>query len=137
LIEFINKNYRGGMSRSEAIFEGIHVRLRPIFLTTLTTSLGLFPMAIGFPNYSVIWGTMASTFVTGLLAATALTLIIIPVFWDLTQELQDWYERERKAVRKAKAKRIYQQFKQENRIRKGDIRGIRPRSKTAKKAVSG
>jgi HAE1 family hydrophobic/amphiphilic exporter-1 len=137
LIEFINKNYRGGMSRSEAIFEGIHVRLRPIFLTTLTTSLGLFPMAIGFPNYSVIWGTMASTFVTGLLAATALTLIIIPVFWDLTQELQDWYERERKAVRKAKAKRIYQQFKQENRIRKGEIRGIRPRSKTTKKAVSG
>jgi HAE1 family hydrophobic/amphiphilic exporter-1 len=89
LIDFINKRYRSGLSRREAIFEGVHIRLRPILLTTLTTTLGLLPMAIGFPRYSLIWGTMASTFVTGLATATALTLFIIPVLWDLLHGLRE------------------------------------------------
>jgi HAE1 family hydrophobic/amphiphilic exporter-1 len=95
LIDFINKRYRGGMTRREAITAGVHIRLRPILLTTLTTSLGLLPMAVGFPSYSLVWGTMASTFVTGLAAATALTLFIIPVLWDLLLGLQEWIERYR------------------------------------------
>ncbi|MGD8435089.1 MAG: efflux RND transporter permease subunit, partial [Syntrophobacterales bacterium] len=78
LIDFINRAYRSGMSRREAITHGIRIRLRPILLTTLTTSLGLAPMALGIPSYSVVWGTMASTFVTGLCTATFLTLFIVP-----------------------------------------------------------
>ncbi|MCG7977662.1 MAG: efflux RND transporter permease subunit [Candidatus Thiodiazotropha endolucinida] len=93
LIDFINKRYRKGLSRRAAIIEGVHIRLRPILLTTLTTSLGLLPMAIGFPSYSLIWGTMASTFVTGLATATALTLFIIPVLWDLLQGLQERFHK--------------------------------------------
>ncbi|MCU7851795.1 MAG: efflux RND transporter permease subunit [Candidatus Thiodiazotropha sp. (ex Monitilora ramsayi)] len=95
LIDFINKRYRSGMMRREAIVAGVHIRLRPILLTTLTTTLGLLPMAIGFPSYSLIWGTMASTFVTGLAAATALTLFIIPVLWDLLQGLQESIQKRR------------------------------------------
>ncbi|MBW9258961.1 MAG: efflux RND transporter permease subunit [Candidatus Thiodiazotropha sp. (ex. Lucinisca nassula)] len=95
LIDFINKRYRSGMTRREAITEGVHIRLRPILLTTLTTSLGLLPMAVGFPSYSLVWGTMASTFVTGLAAATALTLFIIPVLWDLFMGLQERIARRR------------------------------------------
>ncbi|MEW7975677.1 MAG: efflux RND transporter permease subunit [Candidatus Thiodiazotropha endolucinida] len=94
LIDFINKRYRKGLSRRTAIIEGVHIRLRPILLTTLTTSLGLLPMAIGFPSYSLIWGTMASTFVTGLATATALTLFIIPVLWDLLQGLQERFHKD-------------------------------------------
>ncbi|MEW8068579.1 MAG: efflux RND transporter permease subunit [Candidatus Thiodiazotropha endolucinida] len=94
LIDFINKRYRKGLSRRAAIIEGVHIRLRPILLTTLTTSLGLLPMAIGFPSYSLIWGTMASTFVTGLATATALTLFIIPVLWDLLQGLQERFHKD-------------------------------------------
>ena len=89
LIDFINKNHRNGMSRREAIEEGVRVRLRPILLTTLTTTLGLLPMAVGIPDYSLVWGTMASTFVTGLATATALTLFVVPVFWDLLQQQLD------------------------------------------------
>lgn len=95
LIDFINKRYRKGMSRREAIIAGVHIRLRPILLTTLTTTLGLLPMAIGFPSYSLIWGTMASTFVTGLAAATTLTLFIIPVLWDLLQGMQERLDKRR------------------------------------------
>ncbi len=94
LIDFINKRYRAGMDRKTAIVEGVHVRLRPILLTTLTTTLGLLPMAIGIPSYSLIWGTMASTFVTGLATATTLTLFIIPVLWDLLQGLKERLQRQ-------------------------------------------
>ncbi len=94
LIDFINKRYREGRSRREAIEMGVRIRLRPIVLTTLTTTLGLLPMAIGFPSYSLVWGAMASTFVAGLATATALTLFIVPVLWDL---LQGWEEHRKKA----------------------------------------
>jgi len=95
LLDFINRRYREGKTRREAVTEGVHVRLRPIVLTTLTTTLGLLPMALGIPSYSLIWGTMASAFVTGLATATFLTLFIVPVAWDLLMETK-----ERRAARR-------------------------------------
>lgn len=89
LIDFMNKIYRAGATRAEAINQAIAVRLRPIILTTLTTTLGLLPMALGFPEESVVWGAMASTFVSGLAVATVLTLFIAPVLWDMIQERQE------------------------------------------------
>lgn len=72
-----------------AIHESVNVRLRPILLTTLTTSVGLLPMALGIPNHSIVWGSMASTFVTGLASATFLTVFVVPVAWDMLTELQE------------------------------------------------
>ena len=89
LIDFINRAYLRLGDRRAAIREGIRIRLRPILLTTLTTTLGLLPMAIGFPYYSLVWGTMASTFVTGLCTATFLTLFIVPLEWDLLMVLKE------------------------------------------------
>jgi HAE1 family hydrophobic/amphiphilic exporter-1 len=89
LLDFINRSYKAGKTRMQAVTEGVHVRLRPIVLTTLTTTLGLLPMAMGVPSYSLIWGPMASTFVTGLATATFLTLFIVPVAWDLLMEAKE------------------------------------------------
>ncbi|WP_198243801.1 efflux RND transporter permease subunit [methane-oxidizing endosymbiont of Gigantopelta aegis] len=89
LIEFMNKGYRTGLSRREAIEQAIQIRLRPIILTTLTTFLGLLPMALGIPSYSIVWGAMASTFVCGLGVATLLTLWVAPVVWDLIKEREE------------------------------------------------
>ena len=89
LIAFLNNLSRDGMHRDEAVYEGVRMRLRPILLTTLTTTLGLLPMAIGIPYYSLNWGPMASTFVTGLCTATLLTLFIVPVLWHLFMGLQE------------------------------------------------
>lgn len=96
LLDFINRLYKQGYSRAEAIREGVRIRLRPILLTTLTTTLGLLPMAMGIPYYSVVWGTMATTFVTGLCVATTLTLLVMPLEWDLIMR-----RKERKAARRA------------------------------------
>jgi multidrug efflux pump subunit AcrB len=89
LLDFINRRYRDGKTRRDAVIEGVQIRLRPILLTTLTTTLGLLPMSLGIPNYSLIWGPMASTFVTGLASATFLTLFIVPVAWDLLMEAKE------------------------------------------------
>jgi HAE1 family hydrophobic/amphiphilic exporter-1 len=99
LIEFINKRFRAGLTRRAAIMEATHIRLRPILLTTLTTTLGLLPLAIGFPEYSLVWGTMAMTFVTGLCTATFLTIFVVPVQWDLIEEAKErWRKRRRKSL---------------------------------------
>jgi HAE1 family hydrophobic/amphiphilic exporter-1 len=98
LMEFLNKRLRSGLERRQALWQAVHIRLRPILLTTITTTLGLLPMAVGFPEYSLVWGTMASTFVTGLCTATLLTLVVVPVMWDM---LAGWQER-RLAKKEAK-----------------------------------
>ncbi len=95
LIEFINKSYQSGLSRHEAIIQGTHIRLRPILLTTLTTTLGLLPMALGIPEYSLVWGAMARTFVTGLCTSTLLTIFLVPVEWDIIEGLKKRTTRKR------------------------------------------
>ena len=102
LIDFINRAYRRGMSRRESIMEGVNIRFRPILLTTLTTTLGLMPMALGIPEYSTVWGAMATTFVTGLCTATLLTLFIVPVQWDVLMGIVEWRQR-RKERREGEA----------------------------------
>ncbi len=92
LVAFINSCYRSGMGKKEALIEATNTRLRPILLTTLTTTLGLLPMALGIPRYSIIWGSMAMTFVTGLCTATILTIILVPAQWDI---LIDWEKTEK------------------------------------------
>ncbi|GAB3033738.1 efflux RND transporter permease subunit [Bowmanella dokdonensis] len=83
LVDRINQLRESGTDKQEAIFEAARSRLRPILMTTLTTTLGLLPMAIGLGEGAEIRTPMAVTVIWGLLFATVLTLLLIPVLYSL------------------------------------------------------
>ncbi len=88
LIDFINARRREGMPMREAVLDACSARMRPVLITTVTTMLGLLPMAIGIPRKSMTWAPMATAFVTGLSSATLLTLLIVPVEYELSEGLR-------------------------------------------------
>ena len=83
LVDLINQLRTQGMDRFAAIMEAGTARLRPILMTSLTTTLGLVPMALGFGEGSEIRAPMAITVIGGLLVSTLLTLVVIPVVYSL------------------------------------------------------
>jgi HAE1 family hydrophobic/amphiphilic exporter-1 len=70
----------------EAIMQAGRVRLRPIGMTTVTTVLGLTPMALVLGRGSDLRAPLAIAVIGGLISATALTLIVVPVAYDLIDE---------------------------------------------------
>jgi hydrophobic/amphiphilic exporter-1 (mainly G- bacteria), HAE1 family len=83
LIDYINQLRKEGMPKREAIAQAGQVRLRPILMTTLTTVLGLLPMALGFGEGAELRTPMAVTVIGGLLTGTLLTLVVIPTVYDV------------------------------------------------------
>ncbi|NIV17549.1 MAG: MMPL family transporter [Woeseiaceae bacterium] len=83
LVDLINQLRSQGMERFDAIMEAGSARLRPILMTSLTTALGLLPMAIGFGEGAEVRAPMAITVIGGLLVSTFLTLVVIPVVYSL------------------------------------------------------
>ncbi len=83
LIDRVNQLRQTGLSRIEAVQIGAGQRFRPILMTTMTTILGLLPMAIGLGEASELRTPMAITVIGGLLVSMLLTLIVIPVVYDL------------------------------------------------------
>lgn len=82
LVDYTNQLRRRGTSKREAVLLAGQVRLRPILMTTLTTVLGLFPMALGWGEGSEIRAPMAVTVMGGLVFSTLLTLVLIPVVYE-------------------------------------------------------
>lgn len=83
LIDLINQLRERGMDKLEAIMEGAKSRLRPILMTTLTTTLALLPLAIGFGDGAELRAPMGITVIGGLLVSTLLTLVVIPVMYSI------------------------------------------------------
>ena len=83
LVDYINTLRRNGVEKMEAIIQAGTVRLRPILMTTMTTVLGLLPMALGLGEGAEIRTPMALTVIAGLTSSTFLTLVIIPTVYSL------------------------------------------------------
>ena len=85
-VDFIEQaRDRGGAVR-EAIVQAGRARLRPIVMTTVTTVLGLAPMALGIGRGSDLRAPLAVAVVGGLLFGTVLTLIVVPVVYSVVEE---------------------------------------------------
>ena len=85
-VDFINRMRREGMGVREAILAAGRVRLRPILMTTVTTLLGVAPMALGLGRGAELQQPLAVVIFGGLLSATLLTLIVIPVAYSLVED---------------------------------------------------
>ncbi len=80
LLDFANQRVEQGLSVREAIKEAAWIRLRPIMMTSLTTLLALTPMAIGFAGGEAN-APLARTIIGGVLAATVLTMVVVPCLY--------------------------------------------------------
>ncbi len=117
LIDYIDVlRERDGMDRREALVQGGKTRLRPVLLTALTTALGLIPLAVGlnFDFFGLFaslspelfwggeqaawWGPMAVAVIVGIIFATFLTLILVPVLYSIVDDLARLFKRREATV---------------------------------------
>ena len=99
LIDYTNKLVERGMDLNQAIVSAGATRLRPVFLTAVTTILGLIPMVTGisvnFREMSIsmisetsqYWKAMSSVVIFGLAVATFLTLLVVPTLYSLSESV--------------------------------------------------
>jgi HAE1 family hydrophobic/amphiphilic exporter-1 len=95
LIDKVNQLREAGEAKRDALVEGARSRLRPIIMTTLCTLFGFLPLAIALGEGAEVRSPMAITVIGGLLVSTLLTLVVIPVVYDLLDRRADAYYLER------------------------------------------
>jgi hydrophobe/amphiphile efflux-1 (HAE1) family protein len=86
LVEYMNELRRRGLPLREAVMQGGRTRLRPILMTSLTTLVGLFPMALGVGTGSEANAPLARAVIGGLGVSTVLTLLLIPTLYAMLEE---------------------------------------------------
>ncbi len=89
LIDFIKMTRERGSEREEAVIESCRTRLRPILMTTMTTVFGMLPLSLGIGEGSEIYRGMAITTMFGLAFSTLLTLVVIPIFYTLVEDMNN------------------------------------------------
>ncbi len=87
-VERVHQRMAEGMPRREALLDAGTNRMRPILMTALTTIIALVPMASGFKAGALMSQSLAVVVVGGLTTSTALTLIVVPVIYDLLESLK-------------------------------------------------
>jgi HAE1 family hydrophobic/amphiphilic exporter-1 len=99
LIDSVNRLRGAGLDKYEAVVRAGHLRLRPILMTTLTTIVGLIPMAIGWGEGAELRAPLAITVGWGLFFGTLLTLVVIPAVYMVVPSkvaVEEEQEQERK-----------------------------------------
>lgn len=86
LVDYVKILRKRGMTRRDAILKAGPTRLRPILMTTLTTVLALVPQTLGIGEGSETMAPMATAVVFGLSFSTLITLVLVPVIYDLLDE---------------------------------------------------
>ncbi|MBN1381370.1 MAG: efflux RND transporter permease subunit [Deltaproteobacteria bacterium] len=99
MVDFMNQLRDEGMDMQEAVVAAAKIRLRPVLMTSLTTVLAMFPLALGLGESGEIWAPMARSVVGGLFVSTALSVIIVPILYLIFVSTSDrvkkrWAKRE-------------------------------------------
>ena len=89
LIDYINLMRERGMEVIEAAVTAARSRLRPILMTTLTTVIGMLPLAFGRGEGSEMWHSLGMTVAWGLTFSTIVTLVLIPTIYCIFATRQE------------------------------------------------
>jgi len=98
LIDYINKLKAQNIGSKEAIIQASMTRLRPILMTTLTTTLALIPLALGIGEGAELRSPMAIVVIGGLLVSTFLTLGVIPIIYLTVEQFLNKFKRSEEEV---------------------------------------
>ncbi|MEN1729546.1 MAG: efflux RND transporter permease subunit, partial [Pseudomonadota bacterium] len=93
LVEYVERQRLAGYDLTEAVVEAGGIRLRPILMTTLTTVVGMLPLAIGAGAGALLMQPLAVAVVGGLLSAMVLTLFLVPCLYVIVQNASSWLTR--------------------------------------------
>ena len=88
MVDYTNQLRQSGLDVMSATQQAAVVRLRPVLITTLTTTLALIPMAIGAGEGAEVWAPLGRVVVGGLLVAALFTLFFIPSFYSVIEEFR-------------------------------------------------
>ena len=105
MVDYMNLLVERGTELKDAVIAGGKSRLRPVLMTSLTTVLGMVPMAMGIGNGSETWQPMGIAVAGGLTFSTFLTLFIVPALYAMLEG-----RKERKAKRKARRQAETEEF---------------------------
>lgn len=89
LVDRVNQLRVAGLAKREALVEGARSRLRPIIMTSACTLFGFLPLALAMGEGAEVRSPMAITVIGGLMVSTLLTLLVIPVMYDLLDRKSD------------------------------------------------
>ncbi|MGM0555864.1 MAG: efflux RND transporter permease subunit, partial [Myxococcota bacterium] len=93
LIDFVRQARERGEDRREALEQSVAKRFRPIMMTAISTTVGMIPLAAEWALGAERFSPLAIAVIGGLVVATFLTMIVIPVMYDLLDELSEWASR--------------------------------------------
>jgi multidrug efflux pump subunit AcrB len=82
-----------GLSEKEALLDACHKRARPVMMTTVAMVAGMVPLALGYGGDSSFRQPMAIAVIGGLIASTALSLIVVPVVSTYISSLEHFFAR--------------------------------------------
>lgn len=99
-----NMRAERNLSAEDALLTAGMLRMRPIFMTTLTTVLGMLPMAIGIGGNAALMRGLALVIIGGMITSTALTLLLIPTFYLLFDKQERLHKKQLKLEKKAAKK---------------------------------
>ena len=90
LVDFIIEKRRHGTARARAIYRSGAERARPIIMTTIAMAAGMLPSVFAGGSGAAFRAPMAVVVICGLIVSTALSLVFVPVFYSLADDLRQW-----------------------------------------------
>jgi len=92
LIDYVNRLRMDGMDRTKALLQAADRRFRPILMTALTTIVGMVPLTVSKPlSLGISYKSFGLTLIGGMTTATVLTLLVVPVFYSIFDDLREMF----------------------------------------------